>query len=140
MMGRSFPLVWFCHRPLGREHSHPCHILPEICRLFSPKSKQPVQTEDDLFQLSHHVTHSLPCFYSPFLDFLPRLSLFLSNFYCVSPVAFNSSGHHLLGILVCECKMFCWKKIIPNSFACIKSHFKEKHMNPQKVHIRHICK
>lgn len=33
--------------------------------------------------------------------------------------------------------MFYWKKIPINSLAYIKSQFKEKHMDPQKVHICH---
>lgn len=64
-----------------------------------------MQPGHDLFQLSHGVTRLLPCFHSPSLGFLPRLSLLLSNLYYVSPVAFNLSGHYLPGTLVCECKV-----------------------------------
>lgn len=95
-----------------------------------------MQQGDDLFQLSHGVTHSLPCFYSHSLDFLSKLSLLLSNVYYISPVAFNLSGHYLPGILVCECKIHVLlKKMTINCFAYIKSQFKEKHMHPQKVRI-----
>lgn len=38
-------------------------------------------------------------------DFLPRHSLLLSNLYCVSPVAFNLSGHYLPDIFVCDSKI-----------------------------------
>lgn len=64
-----------------------------------------MQLGHDLFELSHGVTHSLPCFYSLSLDFLSKLSLLLSNVYYVSLVVFNLSGHYLPGILVCECKI-----------------------------------
>lgn len=97
-----------------------------------------MQLRDDLFQWSHSVTHSLPCFYSPSLNVLSKLFLLLSNLYYVSPVAFNLSGRYLPGILVCECKIdVLLKKMTINSLMYIKSQFKEKHLNPQKVHICH---
>lgn len=101
----AHPAAGFCHWPLGRERPPPHPVRPEICRIFSQKSKQPVQPGHDLFQLSDGVTHLLPRFHSPSLGFLPRLSLLLSNLYYVSPVAFNLSGRYLPGTLVCECKI-----------------------------------